>query len=112
MRGCLPAWIHWIISETLTESRKFHMRDLYATCCGVILMIDVVGVSVLEVLGIPLVWISPNSSLIPMVSTPLLELTSWLWRDIVGCINRNSSQSFQLPITATAVAIKQPLWKC
>ena len=44
---------HLITYVTLTASKKFLMKDPCAIFCGLIQMIDVVGVFLLEVLDIP-----------------------------------------------------------
>lgn len=68
----------------LIESWKCQLRDQSAIFCGQTQMTDVVGVSHLEVLVIPLDKISVNSSTTRMIWNWSQELTNLSWMDTIG----------------------------
>jgi len=61
------ALIPWIRSDSLIEFKKFLMRDQFAICSGLTLMIDVAGASAHVALVTPLDRISQSSSTTRMV---------------------------------------------
>ncbi|PIO41243.1 hypothetical protein AB205_0096650 [Aquarana catesbeiana] len=77
MEDCPPQSIHWIIFGHLTVCRKFRMRGLCVTCCGLTQMTVVVGVFLQEVLATHLDRIFLKHLTMPMALLWFLEPISW-----------------------------------
>ena len=100
-----------IKSSNSIESWKYHTRDQFAIFCGLILMIDAVGVSHQEVPDTHLVKISLSNSIIQMTLSLLPVHINLLWMDTIGHTTEISSQYSPLPTTAIDAVMKPPSWR-
>ena len=76
--------IHSIRSVSLIAFRRLLTRDQSVICSGPILMTDVVGVSIQEVLVTLSAKTSQSNSITQTTSQELQELISLLWTDTTG----------------------------
>jgi len=106
-----PVSTLWTRFDSSIESRRLLMRGLSVIFFGLILMIDAVGVLVLEALAIASVRISQSSSITQITWPGLRVLISSSWTGTTGPMRGTSLRCSPHPITATDAETRLQLWK-
>ena len=106
-----PVSTLWTRFVSSIESRRLLMRGLSVIFFGLILMIDAVGVLVLEALAIASVRISQSSSITQITWPGLRVLISSSWTGTTGPMRGTSLRCSPHPITATDAETRLQLWK-